>query len=394
MKKKQLIIFAVIVAALIVVVSLFYPPADESESKGTIGKVEKYRSDETGQEKVVLRNELLQDTTALKNLIVSLQMYENFANTLANDFGEWSTSLKQTNLKNEKLTEQLKALDDLKQFVENNTEKVTNTKILLLKYFVKDTLDMSIDVENNLIEFSTFVAAFDKKADAVDELFKNLDGIIKDENLAKLSLTKEEAETLKEVREKMLGGIVYTAITMNNNERLNAALNSTVLNIRYLNRQLNNNLLGLFISSNAKNNLGLHSNVKLENALQGIYPYAKEKLGYFANQEQLNFCFNKEKLGGIEWGSNVMENYAASFNNKALGKLFNTEALGIVMRNNEYVFSKEQLGLYSKDKLGFYAKDNLGQIFYSTEGLQAFTNYARTFNAFRMGNVETLGTVW
>jgi len=164
MKKKQLIILSVIAVAVIAIISIFYYPVEESESTGTVGKVEKYRSNATGQEKILLRNELLQDSSALKNVIISLQMYENFTNTLADNFDEWSTTLKKINLKEKNLAEQLKALDDLKIFVENNIEKVTNTKVLLLKYLVKDTLDRSIDIDNNLIEFSSFVENFDKKS--------------------------------------------------------------------------------------------------------------------------------------------------------------------------------------------------------------------------------------
>jgi hypothetical protein len=245
-----------------------------------------------------------------------------------------------------------------------------------------------------LIEFSTFVVNFDKKANAVDELFKNLDGIIKEENLAKLSLTKEEAETLKEVREKMLGGIVFTAVTMQNNDRLNMVLGSKILNLHLLNLTFNNNFLGSFISSNAKENLGYHSNVKLDNAMQAIYPGAKEKLG-LVNNKQLNSIFlNKEQLSGTELESNVIGNYASAFNNQQLGIHFNKEALGIVLRDKQYVFSQEQLGYLAKDQLGAIvgplAKDNLGRIFFSTEGLQAFSNSAGTFNAFRLGNTEAL----
>jgi len=392
MKKKQLIILSVIAVAVIAIISIFYYPVEESESTGTVGKVEKYRSNATGQEKILLRNELLQDSSALKNVIISLQMYENFTNTLADNFDEWSTTLKKINLKEKNLAEQLKALDDLKIFVENNIEKVTNTKVLLLKYLVKDTLDRSIDIDNNLIEFSSFVENFDKKATAVDDLFKNLNGIIKDENLAMLSLTKKEAESLKEVREKMLGGIIFTAITMNNSDRLNAAMGSTVMNIVALNRQLNNNLIGLFVSSNANKSLGSFSNAKLESALLGLMPVmAKDKLAAL-NKEQLNVgFFNKELLSGIELESNVIGNYAAAFNNKTLGAVFNTSELGVIIKNNEYVFSKENLGMNSKDQLGMLAKENLGTALFSNEGLKIIANYAQTFNAFNLGNMESMG---
>jgi len=417
MKKKTLIILSAVIVGLIIVISIFYPPAEATDSAGTIKKVDKYRNKMTNQEKVVLRNELLKDSIALKNIIVSLQMYENFANTLADDYEHWSKEIKSTNLNNEKMNEQLKSLDELKIFVENNVQKVTDTKVLLLKYYIKDTLDMSIDVDNNLIEFSNFVENFDNKVKAVNDLFVSLDGMISKDNLAKLSLSKKEAEKLKEVREKMLGAIVFHALVRNNNESLNFIFNSFILNFDLLNNQLNNNFVGLFVASQ-ENNLGAHSNAKLESAFASIYPSAKENLGTSAgqfnkknlgvlasNKEQLNTFWNKNELKGIEIGASENINNKV-FANKPLGVFFNKENLGIVLENNQYVFSKNQLGMLAKDNLsntigskdyfgsyfpGLFSKENVGAVYASKESLQAINNFSNTLNGFYITNRELLG---
>ncbi|MBZ0181416.1 MAG: hypothetical protein K8F60_03085 [Melioribacteraceae bacterium] len=419
MKKKYLIVLTAVVIAVIVVIAMFFPPADETDTTGTIKKVDKYRNKMTNQEKVVLRNELLQDSLALKNIIVSLQMYENFANTLADNYEEWSKEIKSTNLKNDKMTEQLKSLDELKIFVENNVQKVTDTKVLLLKYYVKDTLDMSIDVDNNLIEFSNFVENFDNKVKAVNDLFTNLDGMISKDNLAKLSLSKQEAEKLKEVREKMLSAIVFHALVRNNNESLNFIFSSFILNFDLLNNQLNNNFVGLFVASQ-ENNLGAHSNAKLENAFAAIFParenigtsagtFNKENLGIVAlNKEQLNTLWNMNELKGIEIGASENVNNTV-FANKPLGVFFNKENLGIVLQNQQYVFSQNQLGLGAKDNLsstigskdyfggfflGLLSKENVGALYFSNESLQAFNNFTNTLNGFYITNRELLGMGW
>lgn len=419
MKKKYLIVLTAAVIAVIVVIAMFFPPADETDTTGTIKKVDKYRNKMTNQEKVVLRNELLQDSLALKNIIVSLQMYENFANTLADNYEEWSKEIKSTNLKNDKMTEQLKSLDELKIFVENNVQKVTDTKVLLLKYYVKDTLDMSIDVDNNLIEFSNFVENFDNKVKAVNDLFTNLDGMISKDNLVKLSLSKQEAEKLIEVREKMLGAIVFHALVRNNNESLNFIFSSFILNFDLLNNQLNNNFVGLFVASQ-ENNLGAHSNAKLENAFAAIFParenigasagtFNKENLGIVAlNKEQLNTLWNMNELKGIEIGASENVNNTV-FANKPLGVFFNKENLGIVLQNQQYVFSQNQLGLGAKDNmrstigskdyfggffLGLLSKENVGALYFSNESLQAFNNFTNTLNGFYITNRELLGMGW
>lgn len=381
MKKKNLIVISVLAVVVIIGIALFYPPADESDTAGTIGKANKYRNDETGQEKVKLRSEFIEDTTALRGVIISLRMYENYLTGLSNDFKEWENSLKNIDLDQEELNRQLDQLNQLAVFIDNNLTTVANTKELLEKYYSRDTTDMSIDVGNNLIQFSDFVTNLDQKAKAFDELFQNLNGLISEEELAKLSLTKEETETLKEVREKMLGGSCMLAYVMGNEERLNMALGSEVRNGVMLNRQLNNTL-GLIV----------------------ILNNAPEKLGAINNQEQLNIILNKDNLGtGYTASEQLQKNEQLglfaineALNNKQLGSLFNTEALGITKSlDGVFVYSKDNLGsassALSSHPGGFLAKQNLGgQIFYSQEALQAFRSFSNTLGLFISGR-ESLG---
>lgn len=376
MKKKQLIGGVILVIAIVVLVSIFYPPADESESKGTIGKVDKYRSDKTGQEEVKLRSEFIQDTTALRGVIISLQMYENYLIGLSNDFKEWESTLNKIDLDQDELNKQLDQLNQLAVFIDNNLTTVANTKELLEKYYSRDTTDMSVDVGNNLIQFSDFVTNLDQKAKVFDELFQNLNGLISEEELAKLSLSKEETESLKEVREKMLGGSCMLAFVMGNEERLNMALGSEVLNGVILNRQLNNTL-GLLVLINIRENLG-----------------AK-------NQEQLNF-FNKENLGTGFTASEQLQNNEQlglfaineALNNKQFGAHFNTEALGITKSlDGVFVFAKDNLESTTSalNNASFLANQNLGA-FRSQEMLQAFRNFSNTMGMFNQGR-EGLGNM-
>jgi hypothetical protein len=363
MKKKNLIGGVILLVAIIVVLSIYYPFVDESESKGTIGKVDKYRSDKTGQEEVKLRSEFIQDTTALRGVIISLRMYENYLTGLSNDFKEWENSLKNIDLDQDELNRQLDQLNQLAVFIDNNLTTVANTKELLGKYYSRDTSDMSIDVGNNLIQFSDFVTNLDQKAKAFDELFQNLNGLISEEELAKLSLTKEETETLKEVREKMLGGSCMLALVMGNEERLNMVLSSEVLNGVILNRQLNNTL-GLLVILNS----------------------SQEKFGAANNQEQLNCFLNKENLGtGFTAAEQLQKNdqlglFAINnaLNNKQLGAILNTKALGITKSlNGVFVLAKDNLGSSALSNASFLANQNLG-VFSSQEKLQAFSSFSNT----------------
>ncbi|NOQ98285.1 MAG: hypothetical protein GQ561_08985, partial [Calditrichae bacterium] len=61
-----LIAGSTIVAVLILYLAFFYPWPGEGEVKGTIGAVEKYRSDQISEEDVILGNQLTNLTAAEK----------------------------------------------------------------------------------------------------------------------------------------------------------------------------------------------------------------------------------------------------------------------------------------------------------------------------------------
>lgn len=419
MKKKQALIIAlaVIVLVAILIVSQYYPPVDESESTGTIGKVDKYRNSKTTQEDIILRNEFLKDTTALKIAIIALESYQEFLAGLNDDFNEWENALSKTKYKsNEKLTQQLQELKLLAQFMNNNLSTVSETQKLLYKYYTKDTLNMSIDIQNNLINFSTFLANLEEKGKVVDSLFVNLTGIIENKKLSLLADTKEKTNSIIEVREKMLGSIAAWGLAMGNEAKMNLALNSNVINSILLNRQLNNKLGPIDIESTveSKEKLGVITNfdhlavlnkeklgtilnkeklgtilnkekfgpeyvVEAKDKLGTIL--SKEKLGY-ANSDKLNYVFsksslglkaadvqkNRDDLGPIVYTASV----AAAMNNKKLGTILNKEGLGIIASKNNYVFSKQGIGVIGNQKSLF--NTTLGPIGFFAKSMQSFSD--------------------
>ncbi len=363
MEKRNLIIGTVFIVALIVVVSLFYPPADENESAGTIGKVDKYRNSNTAQEDIQLRNEFLQDTTALKTTIVALAQYESILEDLNKDYKEFEKTIKEVD--NAELRGKLDELNSLGIYMKNNLNKVADTRELLMKYYTKDTVDMSIDIDNNLLEFGTFLVNLDKKSNVVDSLFADLNYILSEDESKMLSLTKEETEKLKVVREKMLSGIFIYGYVMGNEEKLNAALNSNIMDAIVFNKELNSKLS---FSFGAQEKLGMWGKEKL-----GFW--GKEKLG-LKNTEQLSGFWNIEKLGAASGTLNreklgdqalgvtfLSKELAAKMNSEKLGMFMSNDALGISMQGNKYVFSKDDLGNRAP-ALGLYSNNQL-QVFHS-----------------------------
>jgi len=238
MQKKNLFIISSVLIALIIVASFYYPFTDKSAGAGTIGKVDKYRNSKTGQDLIFFRNGFLQDTSVLKSVINLLAVNETVLGKLPKDFKSWETSLKPTIAKDKKLEIQFNKLNELGLFLSNNLTTIKSTRELLTKYYTKDTVDMKIDVQNNLLQFDGFISALNEKSKVIDTLFLNLDGMIDKDRIKKLTSTKDEAEKLKEIREKMLGTMVAYGITCGFEFTLNTALNGVVLNLPIFSQQI------------------------------------------------------------------------------------------------------------------------------------------------------------
>jgi len=311
MNKKNIFIVSALLIALVVVFSLFYPPANKSGSAGTVGKVDKYRNSKTGQDLVFFRNGFLQDTSVLKSVINLLAVNETVLGKLPKDFKSWETSLKPTIAKDKKLEIQFNKLNELGLFLSNNLTTIKSTRELLTKYYTKDTVDMKIDVQNNLLQFDGFINALNEKSKVIDTLFLNLDGMIDKDKIKKLTSTKDEAEKLKEIREKMLGSMVVYGITCGVQTTLNTALNSTVLSFTAFNNQLNT-----YTPFSWTYNAQINQRIPFSNKLGSISEYINQ-------QVVSGFVHNKASL---------------SLKDMAVSNIVNCKELGIIVVGNQYVF--------------------------------------------------------
>ena len=362
MQKKNLIIGSVFVIALVLILSIFLPRANESDSAGTIGKVDKYRNKKTGQDIVFFRNGFLQDTVSLKAVINLLAVNENVIEKLPKEFKEWETSLKGTLEKDKKLSLQFTKLNDFAVYLTNNISTIKSTRELLTKYFTKDTVDMKIDVQNNLIQFDAFINNLNEKSKVLDTLFLNLNGMIDKENLKKLNFSKEETGRLKEIREKMLGSMTIYAVTCGVQTTLNTVLNSKVLNLVLFNKELNSYVSPLYSTSQ------LGANRPIMNVASDKYgvlaPAAKE------TGNQLNFALNKEIFSGIEQPNfSKIDLNSFVYSNKVdmtVSNILSCKELGIVSVGNQYfigiINNKEAVGFVDVVECYIVGAQALGKI--------------------------------
>lgn len=351
MKKNQLIVISVLFIIAVIIAAIFFPSADTDDAAGTVGKVKKYRDSKTSQKDIVLRNEFLKDTAALGAAIQIFGRFEYYLSDFKSELTDWENSLVNLKIKNEKLGKQIFELKQLAQFMENNLQTVAETKTLLEKYYTKDTLDMTIDVENNLIHFQTFTDNLEEKSKVLDSLLVNLGDILEKDKINKIFKTKKEADALVAVREKMLAGIFIHAYMFGNEERLNSVLSSNVIN---------STLSGIYITNK------LSGIVFADDKLRALN---KEKLNIIFSKDMYNRYYNKENLEGIEIGAAVN----AALDNKPLGIILNLPELGIIIYTNKYVFSKDKLGNV-QGSTELLSGTSLNRLFNFSGGFNAIAN--------------------
>lgn len=362
MKKKNLIIVSIVVIVLLLVISIFLPKVGDSDSAGTIGKVDKYRNKKTGQDIVFFRNGFLQDTVSLKAVINLLAVNENVIEKLPKEFKEWESSLKETLNKDKKLASQFSKLNDLAVYLTNNISTIKSTRLLLTKYFTKDTVDMKIDVQNNLIQFDGFINNLNEKSKVLDTLFLSLNGIIDNENLKKLNYTKEETGRLKEIREKMLGSMTMYAITCGVQTTLNTVLNSKVNNMVIFNKELNSYVSPLYATSQLGGNMPI---LNVTSDKYGVVAPAAKELG-----NQLNFVLSREIFSGIEVGNiSKVDLNSFVYSNKVdmtVSNILCCKDLGIVSVGNQFFLgaakNKEAVGFVDVVECYIVGAQSLGKI--------------------------------
>jgi len=120
--------------------------------------------------------------------------------------------------------------------------------------------------------------------------------MIDKDKIKKLTSTKDEAEKLKEIREKMLGSMVIYAVTCGVQTTLNTAMSSKVLNIVAFNAQLNSLVA-------VSNKLGLFSDFINQQALSSDYGANGNKVSLNSKDMAVSNIVNCKELGIIVVGN-------------------------------------------------------------------------------------------
>lgn len=379
MKKQNIIIPAIIIiiAAIIIIFTVPWNQVKEEQAAGTIGKVDKYQSEQMSERSVKLRTELIKDTSLLFKTIKELISFTIFSNETIFIIETWwipelkkyySTSKSQTNIKE---------LEDYVSLLKNNNQTLQDVIQILGEFYAGTNKDQTVDVEGKLISFSNFVNQMAQRDSVFDAIIIDIDQTIKDSK--DLKLRKEVIAKLKAIRDRILIDNLVYAFAIGDNKKANFAANQFFYNINNIMNQLSSYAasLSLYHSSFAST---VYSNPVIQSLLQ--------------NKNLENINNQLFGLGGLSNGipANKILFYEiipnALFNKEAIKNLYNQESVGRLRYENQFV------GLCMKP-LYFIVqnKENLGGQFYYCL-LEKFSSEGLGSKAFFSKESEVLGLLY
>jgi hypothetical protein len=240
-----LVVFTVI-ATLLFSVSCKNRIRDD-EAAGTIGKVEKYRREQMTEKDILLRSEVMKDTTKLDEIIQGLIVFNAYASALQTSLNNRLLDMEAIQGFDEKYDAFINELTDFRDFLKNNNEVLTTT-VYMLCDFHKDTIsESSADVEKNLRLFSNYVNQMQEKDSILTVMVNNLDTYISENEQA--IVDKAEVEKLKSIRDELLIRVIQESAVFNDPIALKSVGEKVLYNIDNLSAICNLDQLRSILSS-------------------------------------------------------------------------------------------------------------------------------------------------
>lgn len=201
----------------------------EDEAGGTIGKVSKFRKDQMSEKDILLRSDIVQDTSKLSGIIEGLVLFNAYTANLEQSIADRLLDIESIRGFDEQYDRYITELTDFKDFLKNNNE-VLYTTVFMLCDFYKDTIsESSADVENNLRAFVNYVQKLEEKDSILTVMVNNLDTYM--EANEQQIVDKQELDKLRGIRDEMLIRVVQQAYVFNDPSALKAVEDKVISNI-------------------------------------------------------------------------------------------------------------------------------------------------------------------
>jgi hypothetical protein len=367
MKKqvKVVVSIVVVIALLILGISFFFPTVFKGLTTGTFGKAEKYHKQQMTEKDILLRSEFVNDTAQLKDMIGGLIYFSLFTQDLSSKIDSCILVFKAQGLGDQaKDAKNISVLQDYSDFIKNNNKTLGNTISMLTGFYLKDSTDMSQDVEKNLRDFGTYVNNLNEKDSVLSMALLSMDNFMLTNKT--LQDRKTEIARLKSIRDQLLLQGIQLAGILSNKEQVSSMISYALSSQDKLNVVMGMGNLG---AVNAQDKL------QFAGAQAGIQSYLNSNpmqagvgsdLGsMFQSNQQVGVTAAKDKLNmtGLAF---IYDKPALQFlvSDKAgLQNLFGSqESLNALKSANENLQGSRVLAFFGVEKLN---------VFLSNYGLQS-----------------------
>lgn len=367
MKKRYLylMISAIIIALGILFFSIFWPPIDTTSVSGSFTKADKYRQEQVNESDIVLRSELLADTSKIAQTIRDLVQFGNFSISVKNNINQWWKPVLTKYNSAESIKDAIEDLNEYESFIDNNLSTLQNTIEVLTAFYVNNKKPIDNDVESKLKQFYNYVSQFMKRDSIFESTISKIDASIKND-----VARKSEVKSLKELRDRIVVDNFFYATSIGDTSKV---LYSANQNISYP-EKLKSMYQGSYTSRGSFQPYGCCSNVNTftnnivtanQNVLPGLV-YSKNIGIIVYEQSKLDAILDIELESLIKGRQNIgvtAKPFACYMNtdNSGLGIIYIHNKYDIVVANiNKFqslVIANQLVGLVNNQNsiLNFYA---------------------------------------
>jgi hypothetical protein len=298
MKKqvKVIISMVVVIALLIVGISFFFPTVFKGLTSGTFGKAEKYHKQQMTEKDILLRSEFVNDTAQLRNMIQGLIYFSLFTQDLSTKIDSCVLVFKAQGLGDQaEDAKKVSVLQDYSDFIKNNNKTLGTTISMLSGFYLKDTTDLSQDVEKNLRDFGAYVNNLNEKDSVLSQALLSMDNFMLTNKT--IQARKTEIARLKSIRDQLLVKSIQMAGILGNKEQVGSMLSYAMASQDNLNRLLGNEQLGAFMAQDKLQFVASKEGIQSFVASNAMQANVNSDLsGMFQSNQQVGAMASKDKL--------------------------------------------------------------------------------------------------
>ncbi|MHC1706964.1 MAG: hypothetical protein AB9842_05520 [Bacteroidales bacterium] len=229
-KVRLIIIIVAVLAVAILVFSYFYPHSQGDDASGTIGKADKYRKDQMSAQDILLRDDILQDTAAVRKTLLQLLEFTAYSVEVKKVIDSaWIIQLK-ANCGLADCDAIISPLSEYSEYITNNIPLMNKTNGMLADCYYQSKNELPKDAGSQLLSFISFVDQFLQRDSVFDQTIQNLDKYIQADR-SKDKKRKTQVTNLRNIRDKMVIDNLLFAVNTGDEKKYEYSSAQTLYNV-------------------------------------------------------------------------------------------------------------------------------------------------------------------